>query len=129
MISSSLKAIDLFCGSGGMSCGLQMGGAEVIAGIDMEAKYLATFTHNFPLAKSIQADISELSPLELMKKLNLRKGELDFLIGGPPCQGFSKTFLEKIECSRIHAISLSKHFSVIAKLFNHDLSWWKTSQR
>jgi DNA (cytosine-5)-methyltransferase 1 len=95
MINDSLKAVDLFCGCGGMSCGLQMAGVEVIAGIDVEAKYLATFSQNFPLAKSIEADISELSPIELMKKLEIKKGDLDILVGGPPCQGFSKNVPKK----------------------------------
>jgi DNA (cytosine-5)-methyltransferase 1 len=96
MLESSLKAVDLFCGCGGMSCGLQLADVEVIAGVDIEPKYLATFTHNFPLAKSIQGNISKLSPIELMKKLHLKRGELDILVGGPPCQGFSKNVPRKI---------------------------------
>jgi DNA (cytosine-5)-methyltransferase 1 len=95
MLESSPKAIDLFCGCGGISCGLQMANVEVIAGIDIEPKHLVTFTHNFPLAKSIEANISELPPLELMNKLQLKRGDLDILVGGPPCQGFSKNVPRK----------------------------------
>jgi DNA (cytosine-5)-methyltransferase 1 len=38
-----------------------------------------------------QTDISDLDPQQLMKDINLRPGELDLLVGGPPCQSFSTT--------------------------------------
>jgi len=89
------KAIDLFCGCGGISSGLEWAGFEIVAGVDMEKKYMATFTHNFPLAKSICADLSALHPEEFLRDINLEKGELDLLAGGPPCQGFSKNVPRK----------------------------------
>ena len=55
---SKPKAIDLFCGCGGISVGLQKAGFEILAGIDIEKKYLATFQHNFPDAKALNADIN-----------------------------------------------------------------------
>lgn len=85
-----LTAIDLFCGAGGISVGLQEAGFKVIAGIDNNEKYIQSFRHNFPTAKTINGDLFELSPEKLMKKLGLKVGELDILVGGPPCQGFSK---------------------------------------
>lgn len=86
----ALKVIDLFCGCGGLSEGLREAGFEILAGIDIEASYLQTFTENFKEARSINASVSELEPSELMKELGIEKGELDLLVGGPPCQGFSK---------------------------------------
>lgn len=85
-----LTAIDLFCGAGGISIGLRKAGFEVVAGMDNNEKYIQTFRHNFPKAKTIVGDIGALPPEKLMKELGLKPGELGILVGGPPCQGFSK---------------------------------------
>ncbi|MDE9484296.1 DNA cytosine methyltransferase, partial [Xenorhabdus bovienii] len=85
-----MKAIDLFCGCGGLSSGLRDAGFDILAGVDIEKDYIKTFTHNFKEAESICADISKISSDDLMNKFGLKKGELDLLAGGPPCQGFSK---------------------------------------
>jgi DNA (cytosine-5)-methyltransferase 1 len=67
-----------------------MAGYEVIAGADIEPSYICTFEHNFPNATTIKTDLSTKRPAELMEELGIARGELDFLTGGPPCQGFSK---------------------------------------
>lgn len=85
-----MKAIDLFCGCGGLSSGLRDAGFNILAGVDIEKDYIKTFTHNFKNAESICADISKISSDDLMLRFGLKKGELDLLAGGPPCQGFSK---------------------------------------
>jgi DNA (cytosine-5)-methyltransferase 1 len=90
-----LKAIDLFCGCGGISAGLTKAGFEILAGIDIEKKYLATFKHNFPKAKALNTDITSISANEFMQIVSITPGELDLLVGGPPCQGFSKNVPRK----------------------------------
>lgn len=90
-----MKALDLFCGCGGLSVGLQMAGVEVIGGIDVEPKYLSTYAHNFGEYKSHKIDLSRISPILVMEMLGLKRGELDILVGGPPCQGFSKNVPRK----------------------------------
>lgn len=85
-----LKVIDLFCGCGGLSAGLRDAGFEILAGIDIEPAYIQTFTENFPGTLSLCQDVSKLDSTDLLAKLGLKKGELDLLAGGPPCQGFSK---------------------------------------
>src|SRR5256885_385935 len=87
---SYLTAIDLFCGCGGISAGLRSAGVQVLAGIDLEPNYMCTFSRNFPEAKSLQLDISQITPREFMTIVGIEPGNLDFLVGGPPCQGFSK---------------------------------------
>lgn len=67
----------------------------MLAGIDIEPKYMATFTHNFPEAKSLRLDISKTPPDEFMKIVGIKPGKLDLLAGGPPCQGFSKNVPRK----------------------------------
>lgn len=86
----NLKAIDLFCGCGGMSAGVRSIGVEVLAGVDVAPDYMSTFERNFPEAAAIRADLSELDATDLMEASGVERGELDLLIGGPPCQGFSK---------------------------------------
>ena len=58
------KAIDLFCGCGGLSAGLQDSGFNILAGIDIEPHYIQTFTENFPDSLSLCEDISKINSLE-----------------------------------------------------------------
>ena len=88
--AGSLTALDLFCGCGGISAGLRDAGFRVLAGIDVEPRYLATFARNFPSARQLKIDLSSISPERLMALLGVSPGELTLVAGGPPCQGFSK---------------------------------------
>lgn len=88
-------AIDLFCGCGGISCGLQRGGYNVIAGSDIDCKYMATFQHNFPDALALNLDLTLTKPSDFMSAVGIEPGQLDLLAGGPPCQGFSKNVPRK----------------------------------
>ena len=84
------RAIDLFCGCGGISAGLKLAGYDVVAGLDVEKNFISTFSHNFPDAHAITDSIVELAPSSFAEKVGIEPGELDLLAGGPPCQGFSK---------------------------------------
>ncbi|MDD5229588.1 MAG: DNA cytosine methyltransferase [Methylococcales bacterium] len=84
------KAVDLFCGCGGISVGLEQTGFELLAGMDIEKKYLASFKHNFPKAKALNIDITQTAPSDFMDLVEITANKLDILVGGPPCQGFSK---------------------------------------
>jgi DNA (cytosine-5)-methyltransferase 1 len=86
---NKLIAIDLFCGAGGLSYGFQQAGFTIIAGLDNDIFAQATYTTNFPKAKFYSGDIKEIKPERVMSELGIKPGELDCLIGGPPCQGFS----------------------------------------
>lgn len=67
-----------------------MSGYTVIAGIDINKKYISSFKHNFPLASAITDNISDIEPSTFARSIGVEQGELDILSGGPPCQGFSK---------------------------------------
>lgn len=86
----SPRAIDLFCGCGGISAGLRDAGFRILAGVDVEKNYMSTFIHNFPESKTFLRDLSSLPPDEFIGSVGIAPGELDLLAGGPPCQGFSK---------------------------------------
>ena len=85
-----MRAIDLFCGCGGMSAGLADEGVDVIGGVDVDKKYIQTFSHNFGSEKAVIADLGSIDSGELLERLDVRSSEVDMIVGGPPCQGFSK---------------------------------------
>lgn len=82
--------VDLFSGCGGMSWGLHNSGFSVIAGLDTDDIALKTFKTNHPKAQVFHTDIRQLDAKEFREILKIKRGDLDCLIGGPPCQGFSK---------------------------------------
>ena len=82
-------AIDLFCGAGGLSAGLEMAGFTVLAGNDLFDAAGKTFSATHPMAKFIPGRIQDLDADELLKVAGLEKGELTVLVGGPPCQAYS----------------------------------------
>lgn len=82
------NVIDLFCGAGGLSLGFQQAGFKVILGIDNNQQALMTFRNNHKSAISVCGDISKLDFSKDIKPL-LKGKEIDVIIGGPPCQGFS----------------------------------------
>ena len=83
------KAIDLFCGAGGLTLGLQQAGFEVIGAVEILSVAANTYKKNHPNVDLQISDIRTISPKDLMKKWSLEKGELDLIAGCPPCQGFS----------------------------------------
>lgn len=87
--------IDLFAGAGGLSTGFHLAGFNSLCAIDINSKALATYQHNYPQARIINQDIQKINPLELRLLLGLQKEELTALIGGPPCQGFSRNVTTK----------------------------------
>ena len=83
------KAIESFCGPGGMTLGLGWAGFDVNVSFDYDVPSIAT--HNANMAgHSFVADANTVSGTELMKLANVGFGELPLFAGGPPCQGFSK---------------------------------------
>lgn len=84
------KIIDLFAGAGGLTTGFHMAGFESLCAIDIDVKALSTYKHNYPNTKIIHQDICKVNPSDLRLALGLRQEELTALVGGPPCQGFSR---------------------------------------
>lgn len=82
-------AIDLFCGAGGLSEGLRQAGFTILAGNDIDTHAGATFATTHPEAKFLSGSIHEISAEDFLDATGLKKGELDCLAGGPPCQGYS----------------------------------------
>ena len=94
----SIKAIDLFSGAGGFTLSAFEAGIEVISAIELNDFAAQTYKKNFADKKSLcenvlhgkeSGDIKNIDPEKLKLKLGLCIGELDLILGGPPCQGFS----------------------------------------
>lgn len=87
MMSNKHTVIDLFCGCGGLSLGFEQAGYNVLLGIDNWDDSLVTFRHNHKNSDTICADLMNLNPKDVDKKIGER--HVNVIIGGPPCQGFS----------------------------------------
>ena len=90
----TVKAIDLFAGAGGFTLSAHNAGVEVVAAIEFDKAAANTYKENFILKdkkpiKLLNEDINLVDPTVLRESLNLKAGELDLILGGPPCQGFS----------------------------------------
>ncbi|ECG8095983.1 DNA cytosine methyltransferase, partial [Salmonella enterica] len=91
---NKIKAIDLFSGAGGFSLAALDLGIEILAAIELDKDACDTYRKNLiqkreNSIKLLNKDIMAISPDELMDSLQLKEKELDLIIGGPPCQGFS----------------------------------------
>lgn len=87
-------AIDLFCGAGGLSLGLEEGGFSVVAAADSDLVALETHAANIE-GLTWGGDLSD--PLAFLDSLNIWGiDRVDLLAGGPPCQPFSKAGMAKI---------------------------------
>jgi DNA (cytosine-5)-methyltransferase 1 len=80
--------IDLFCGCGGFSLGLERAGFAILAAIDFNHEAVSIFRKNFSSGTQVlQRDLTSFPPRELAAIIN--QNEVDVIVGGPPCQGFS----------------------------------------
>ena len=87
MQRTSSTYIDLFSGAGGFSAGFDSAGFNNLLAIDINPSFCGTYRANFPEHLLLETDISEVTSDLLFDLLNDKN--VDVVIGGPPCQGFS----------------------------------------
>jgi len=89
---SNLTFIDLFAGAGGKSCGFEQAGFRALFATDINQMCADTYLHNragFPKTRFLTKDIRDIHPQDILNITGMKKGQIDVICGGPPCQGFS----------------------------------------
>ena len=90
MLKQRPIAIDLFCGAGGMSLGMERAGFDISLAIDYDGYHVATHERNFPYGRSKCISVQGMSKESLLELAGLGSDqEVALIFGGPPCQGFS----------------------------------------
>ena len=83
--------LSVFTGAGGLDLGMEMAGFATLGCLELDATARETLRHNRPAWRLLQpAEVNQASQSLRPSDLGVRKKELDLLIGGPPCQPFSK---------------------------------------
>lgn len=85
-------SVDLFCGAGGLSEGLEQAGHSIVVSSDFNSNMCETYSANHPNTRVIQNDFNKEEDAEKLVETiesELRGRTLNLLAGGPPCQGFS----------------------------------------
>ena len=87
----NLTAVDLFAGAGGLSLGFENAGFKVVFAVENDVWSAETYrmNRNGRSSEVILSDISQINFTDALAKFRLKRGEIDILLGGPPCQGFS----------------------------------------
>ncbi|NPV51178.1 MAG: DNA cytosine methyltransferase [Candidatus Methanofastidiosum sp.] len=85
--SRKLTAIDLFCGSGGLTVGLKEAGFNVVLGLEISPEISKIYAANHPEVKIITRDIRNVNGKEILELTGLKN--IDLIAGCPPCQGFT----------------------------------------
>lgn len=99
-LNAQPKVIDLYAGAGGLSLGASRAGFTVSAAVEFDRFAIESHSNNFPFVTHLDSDVALLSGSVLLKRAGLKKGELDGLIGGPPCQGFSTMGKRRLDDTR-----------------------------
>jgi len=84
-----IRCLDLFCGIGGLTLGLEAAGIQSVGGIDHWNEAKATFEHNHKPLKCMFSDLTKTTLKEIEGFFGVTAADIDIIGGGPPCQGFS----------------------------------------
>jgi len=87
-----MNTISLFSGAGGLDLGARWAGARIVCCVDTDKDSLETLrlNQNGHQPAILSEDVSEVSGADLLRACGCKKRDIEFLIGGPPCQSFSK---------------------------------------
>ncbi len=120
--------VDLFAGAGGFSLGFKTAGCRVIAAVERDETAAATYLRNFsrlqpdavPLV--LTGDAGNIEDLEA-DRIDLSGQDLDILIGGPPCQGFSFVGRAKLESLSDTTFAADPRNDLVTRFLELVTSW------
>jgi DNA (cytosine-5)-methyltransferase 1 len=131
-----LRAVDLFCGAGGLTQGFRDAGYQVTFALDKDRDSVATYRRNHPDTHVERASITDVTPGEIR---SMAGGPVDVVIGGPSCQGFSTSARRSDKWHRkddernhlwIHMLTVVGHLRPRAFLMENvpGLVYWKEGE-
>jgi len=82
-------AVDLFAGAGGMALGFEQAGFDILASVEIDPIHCATHKFNFPMCSVLCKDVAEITGSEIRKNSAIGSSDIDVVLSGSPCQGFS----------------------------------------
>ena len=88
-MTEKLKIINLFSGAGGFSLGAKRAGFDIAGSVEIDLQAISVYERNFPNTPLWAKDLSTVSATDILQTFDFQVGEIDGIIGGPPCQGFS----------------------------------------
>lgn len=116
---NKLKVIDLFSGVGGLSYGFAHDdNFEILAANEILPNMAKAYSLNHPNAKVYAEDIKDFSAQKVENDLNIKAGEIDIIVGGPPCQAYSTVGKRLIDDPRG---KLFQEYCRVLKEFNPKL--------
>ena len=114
---NNFKAIDFFCGTGGMTYGMSQAGIDVLAGIDIDPNCRQTYEINNPNPKFIETDVHKLSEKKLAKLTGIKKNDDSLVfICCSPCQYWTQINTEKTKSLKSKELLIE---------FQRFVSWFK----
>ena len=102
------KGISFFSGCGGSSLGYTLAGVKILYANEFIPKAYETYKANFPNTYVDTRDIRTIKSQEILDIIKLKKGELDFLDGSPPCASFSTAGKRERDWGKVKKYSDSK---------------------
>jgi DNA (cytosine-5)-methyltransferase 1 len=88
-MSSPPTVFDCFCGLGGLSLGAELAGFEVVGGVDADEIAVQSYARNFPGRHALHHDLLKDAPRVVLQQAFVKRGDVEILVGGPPCQPYS----------------------------------------
>jgi DNA (cytosine-5)-methyltransferase 1 len=124
VIETQKNILDLFSGAGGLSFGISQydSNYNIVGAIDHSEDAIKTFNKNHSGDKDVgkQADISEYGPEEYSEDSGLEREDIDIIVGGPPCKGFSSVRPDRGENNRDDRNYLYQFFFNYVKNYEPD---------
>ena len=108
--------IDLFCGCGGFGLGGELAGFQTVAAVDIDSTLQSAYQINFPNTTVIRGDLSHMTLQDW--KHHLGNTTVDGIIGGPPCQGYSRMGLgDQNDPRRELLMDFFRHVNLLLPIF------------